>query len=307
MNKITFVSASDAKYVPMLKEWIHSIRRFPESKDFDISVFDVGMTHEQRESVRPLVTNLMAPEWPKSIPAHRLKGRDYIKACVNRPFMPELFPGYDVYFWMDSDTWLQDWRPVPLFLEGANRKKVALTTQSNRSYPKAVRIKWLGNWPLDIRGFYVSNARKAFSWETARKLTPFHVMQAGAFAIHKDAPHWKRWQELILQALEKGNPFTAEQLTLGMMIHLDGYQAEILPEWCHWLCEFKPLWDEERKLWVETHLPHEVLGIIHLSGKNKMRADRSVTEEFETLQGGRVEMGYRYPGFNGETDERMIG
>lgn len=300
-EKITFVSGCDSNYFPMQLEWIQSIRRFPESKDMDICLFDVGMTEEEIKTLEPLVTKIVKAEWPKKIPASRIKGREFFKACVNRPFIKDYFPAYDIYFWMDSDTWVQDWKAVELFLEGARRMKMSVTGQSDRSYPKGMRVKWFFEWPWKVRGFYYTNAKKAFGIKTAQKLFPYHVILAGAFCLHHDAPHWEKWQELIIKALEKGKVFTAEQLTLGMMIHLEKLPVEIMPAYVHWLCEFKPLWDKARQIFVEPFLPHEPIGILHLSGYDKMRVDRSDTTEFEALDGSKpVELSYRYPYYDGE-------
>ena len=70
-----------------------------------------------------------------------------------------------------------------------------------------------------------------------------------------DAPHWKRWQELAVKAAKKGKIFTAEQLSLGVITYLEEYPVEILPAWTQWLCEFEPLWDDTRKLFVEKSSP----------------------------------------------------
>ncbi len=289
----------------MLVEWVHSVRRFPQSKGMDICILDVGMSGEQIETLRPLVTLIKAAEWPKKIPAHRVRGRDFIKACVNRPFLKDYFPGYDLYFWMDADTWVQSWKPLEYFIEGAMRKKICLTSQSDRAYQKGMRVKWLLGLPWKVRSFYYSNARIAFGGALAREIFPYHVVLAGAFCLHADAPHWEKWQELILKALEKGRPFTAEQLTLGVMTHIEKFPVEILPAWCHWLCEVKPLWDESGKRWVEPFLPHEELGILHLSGYDKMRVDRSDTTDFLTTDGRTVLMSYRYPWFDGERNQEI--
>lgn len=300
MSRTVLISGADHKYYPMLREWVHSVRRFPQSEGMDICILDAGLTPEQVAALAPHVTAIKKAEWPKAIPARRIRGREYIKACVNRPFLKDYFPGYDVYFFMDADTWVQDWRAVELFLEGAARGKIAVTSQADRAYPRGMRVKWLWGWPFKVRGFYYSNALQAFGGKLARRLFPYHVLLAGAFALRADAPHWDRWQALILKALEKGKPFTAEQLTLGVMTHLEGLPAEILPAWCHWLCEFKPLWDSQNQCWVEPYLPHEKLGILHMSGFDEMRVDRSVTTDYRTLDGQTVRMSYRYPAFDGE-------
>ena len=301
MTKIALVSSADHNYFPMLLEWVHCIRSFPESKDMDICIMNSGMKPEQVERLRPLVTTIVDPDWPCPIPAHKIRGREYLKACVARPFMKNYFSGYDLYFWMDADTWVQNWEAVELFITGGMRKKITLTGQVDRAYPRQIRVKWLGSWPWKVRGFYFSNARRAFGFKTAKKLMPYHVLLAGAFCLHKDAPHWDRWQELVKTAVKRGKVFTAEQLSLGIMCYLEGYEYEILPGWVHWLCEFKPLWDTEKEKWVEPFLPHHEIGILHLSGFDEMRVNRSVTTDFKTLQGGVIEKNYRYPVFDGET------
>jgi hypothetical protein len=301
-NAKTFVSGCDSNYFPILMEWLHSVRSFPQSKDFDICILDAGLKPEQIEILIPLVNHIVNPDWPDKIARHKLKG-EYLKACVCRPFIPQMFPGYETYIWMDADTWLQDWRAIDLYLEGANRGKLAITVQADRCYKKQIRVKWLGALPLKIRGFYYSNALKAFGTKTAKELLPYQVLNAGAFALSSDAPHWARWQELVVEAIKRGKVFTAEQLTLGMITYLEDYPVEILPAWTQWLCEFTPYWDEDKMRFVETFLPHEPLGIVHLSGLDKIRLDRSIETEFQTLKGGKIKKSFRYQGYNGETQK----
>lgn len=302
MTKIILVSGCDANYYPMLREWLHSVRRFAQSNDMDIGILDAGLTKEQCNSLRPLVDAIPKPDWPCPLPESKTKGKEFLKACVCRPFLREIFPGYDIYIWMDADTWIQSWKPMELFLQGAARKKITLTGQVDRAYPRAGRVKWFGRL-AQPRGFYFSNARKAYGFKTAKALMPYHVLLAGMFALHKDAPHWNRWQDLVKTTMTKGKVFTAEQLSLGVMCYLEGFEYEILPAWTHWLCEFKPLWDDKNKVFVETYLPHNPLGVLHLSGFDAMRLDRSVTTNFKTLDGREVQMSYRYPYYDGETNE----
>ena len=301
MNKTTFVSGCDANYFPILIEWIHSVRAFKESKDMDICIMDGGLSEEQIEKLKPYAAQIVKPDWPANIPAYKIRGRDYLKCCVCRPFIPKIFPGYDQYIWMDADTWLQSWEAIPLYQEGARRKKLAITAQVDRAYPRQIRLKWLGRLPWKVRGFYYTNALKAFGFKTAQKLLPYNVLNAGAFAMDADAPHWLRWQELVVEALQKGKVFTAEQLTLGMITYLEDYPVEILPAWTQWLCENKPIWDEDKNVFVEPYLPHKTLSIVHMSGWDDMRLDRSLTTKFKTLAGNSIEKSYRYQGFDGET------
>lgn len=306
MSKITFVSGCDAAYYPLLREWIHSLQQCTESKNFDINILDAGLTDEQKTALEPLVKSINVPEWPAGLPSHKIHGREYLKACVCRPFLPEIFPGYGTYVWMDADTWIQNWDGIELFLKGTAKNKISLTGQVDRAYPRIMRIKWLGPWPRKVRSFYFSNARKAFGFKTAKKLLPYHVLSAGAFALRRDAPHWKRWQELTIQAAQKGNVFTAEQLGLGILCYLEGYEFEMLPAWTHWLCQFKPLWDKASQKFVEPYLPNNPLSILHLSGYDEMRLDRTLTTDFKTTDDTTIELSYRYPDFDGKAETETL-
>ena len=305
-QKTVLISGCDSNYFPLLLEWLHSVRRFDQSKDFDICILDAGLTSEQIERLKPHVQSIVNPEWPVKLPDYKIKG-EYLKACVCRPFLPKIFPGYGTYIWMDADTWIQDWRAIELFLYGAAKGKITLTAQVDRAYPKGgARVKWLGRWPWKVRGFYFSNALRAFDFKTARDLLSYHVLLAGMFALRTDAPHWGRWQDFVKIAMTKGKVFTAEQLCLGKMCYQEGFDYEILPGYVHWLCEFKPLWDADKQLFVEPFTPHEPLGVLHISGFDKMRLDRTVTTDFETTDGKTIEYTYRYPYFDGEKDEDVI-
>lgn len=300
MPRVALVSGADANYYPLLREWIHSVRRFPESANHDICILDAGLTDAQIVELSPLVTSIVRPDWPPGLPPSKTKGQEYLKACVCRPFIPQMFPGYEVYMWMDSDTWVQDWSAVEMFLRCAAERpdRIVLTSNADRAYARQVRIKWLGPWPYKIGSFYYSNGKKAFGGSVARKLLPEYVLSAGCFAIAASAPHWARWQQLVSIAATNGKIFPAEQLSLGHLVYLDGFKAELLPAYTHWLCVRPPLWDAQRQLFVEPFFPHQPLGVLHLSGVDAMRADRTVTATFQTTDGQSIRLNFRYPHFD---------
>ncbi len=302
MSKIAFVTGSDSNYFPLIAEWIHCIRNHPDNKlkDFDICIMDTGMSDEQHTYIKTLADKVVKPDWPCDIPVRRIRGREYLKSCVCRPFINKIFAGYDVYIWLDGDSWVQDWQAIDLLIKGAGKSDLAICPQADRAYGKAMRLKWLGPFPWKARSFYYSNAKKAFNGKIARELFPYSALNAGVFSLRGNAPHWDRWQKLLLKALQKGKVFTAEQLTLGILIYIDGYSAEFLPAYCNWLCDTAPSWDEDAQIFVEPYLPNHPIGVMHLSGCDKMRVDRSEARECTTLKGKTIMMNYRYRGFNGE-------
>jgi len=300
MKKIAFVSSADEKYFPLLAEWLQSIRRFDQSREADICILSAGLSDPQIRYLKSQGCKIIIPEWPMHLASHKIKNKEFLKACLCRPYLPEYFPGYQTYIWLDADTWLQDWEAVDLLVQGASKNALAICPQTDRAYGKAMRLEWLGPFPFKAKSFYYSNARRAFSSKIARRLFPYPTLNAGVFALSANAPHWKAWQGLIEKALKRGKVFTAEQLTLGMLVYLENYRAEFLPAWCNWLCQSKPVWNPQSELFLEPYLPHHKIGIMHLSGYDEMRLDRAVTTEVQTTGDEKGRMSLRYPLFDGE-------
>lgn len=299
-EKIAFVSSADKNYFPLLIEWVASLQRFSVLPDHDICIFDAGLEPAQCATLEKIGCKVIEPDWPCKIPDWKLRGRNYLKSCVCRPFIPKIFPGYDYYIWMDCDTWLQTGEAVDLLIRGAQKNALAIVPQVDRNMQRTMRVEWFGPFVKKLRSFYYSNARRAFSGKVARELCARPLLNAGVFALRGDAPHWKAWQELIIKALKKGRVFTAEQLSLGVLIHLKGYKAEFLPSWCNWLCEIVPHWSEEDRSFVEPSLPHHPISVLHLCGLDEMRRDRKITEEVITTVGEIITKTLRYPHLNGE-------
>ncbi len=303
--KILICSGADHNYFPLLREMIYSVKRFHQSANIEFAVIDGGLAKDDIEWLRGNVQHIHAPEWPSDIAEKKAGGKTYLKSCVCRPWINTYFPGYDLYIWLDADIWVQNWDAMDLYIRGAMAGKLATSGQVDRGYPRSTRIKFLGPIPLKLSGFYFSNAKKAFSYKLAKNLFPYHVLQAGAFAIRGDAPHWKHWQELVLKAVVKGKVFTAEQLTMGVMCHLDGLPVEVLPAWCNWLCEFPPPLDESKGQFVEPYLPNHPIGLMHISGYDEMRRDRSVLTELSKIDGSSYQGTLRTPFYDGEKDEAL--
>lgn len=299
-QRIALISGADSNYYPLLREWLASVKRFPQSASMDICIIDGGLSDQQVAELKPLVAHIVNPEWPSVEIAGKAAGKNYLKSCICRPFIPEIFPGYDIYMWMDSDTWVQDWPTMMLFIEGAKEKpnSIMITNGADRAYKKQVRVKWLGRWPFSVRNFYFSNAKKAFNFNIAKKLVSHYVLYAGCFAMSAKAPHWARWQHLVKLASRRGKIFTAEQLALGCLVHIEGFKAELLPAYAHWVCGARPRWDAEKEIYIESYLPHHPIGILHLSGVDSMRKNRNQKEAIFTRQDEIVYLNLRYPHYD---------
>ena len=71
---------------------------------------DVGLVHVGADTLPPaleLAVDRVAHVADDEFVARGLKGFRLAHLMI-KPRLPQLFPGYDVYVWLDGDTWVQD-------------------------------------------------------------------------------------------------------------------------------------------------------------------------------------------------------
>ena len=88
-----------------------------------------------------------------------------------------------------------------------------------------------------------------------------------------------------------------DQIALNVLVYDRGFSHEPLPSRCNWpVHHATPAWDEERRLFVEPAMPHEPLGILHMTIYTKRLAALDV-REINGPQAGQVRMrSLRWPG-----------
>ena len=105
-KKVTIASASSAEYFHFLQGMVLSVRDRPESKDIDISLYDLGLTDEQLAWLGGYVNNIVKPKWEYGL-TEKSGMRDPFRAILAKPLLPKYFPGYDIYMHLDADAWVQ--------------------------------------------------------------------------------------------------------------------------------------------------------------------------------------------------------
>lgn len=293
VQKVTIVSSSDDRYAPLLLELIESIRAHPQSQSVDLSVISAGMTDAVAREVRERVDNFAEGHWHYPGFERRFAKREWLKGRIVKMFLPEYFPGYDVYIWLDADCWVCDWRAIDLFVRGAQRSGLAMTFDGSAGTDLALKISWfLGRVPM-IRTYCYKHAKRAhLPIGTVRRLTALRPFNGGAFALTYDAPQWESVQGYMGQLTKRGRVFGANQLAFVMAVHLDGHPIEILPDRCNFIGQPKVCARTGR--FVEPYLPHFPIGILHLAGQDAIRDDPLHEIELEDTDGGTVRRTLRY-------------
>ena len=197
------------------------------------------MTPEQVSRLAPLVDEISQCRWEFELPARRVRGRESLEANLCGPFIPDYFPGYDVYVWLDADTWVADWEAIDLYVTGAARMALAITAQTDRAYQDPVRVSWFLGIPFRVKTFYYSNAsglRQTSGALADRMQRPqrrgFRAASRRSALGRVEAPHGGRPRE--------GTPLHGRPAHPGAAGLSRGWAVEILPAWCNWLAEITP-------------------------------------------------------------------
>jgi len=259
--RFCIVSAADSGYFGLLQGLVLSCRDRPQGRDAHIRVLDLGLDREQLAWLDTLGVEHTRPEWDFDFPGRDAAPRTF-QAQTARPFLPRYFPGYDVYLWMDADTWIQDWGAVDTYVAIAGSERMAITPEIDRCYS----ITFDTRHALERFASYES----VYGAETAKQCGLNPTINSGVFALRGDAPHWALWAAELGKALQRTRSFYIEQFTLNYVIYTAGLPTYFLPARYNWITWFStPVLKRSSGLYVEPSAPFAPIGIMHLTGDVK--------------------------------------
>jgi len=301
MKNYTIVSLADSNYFELLNELVESINRFPESKDIAICVLDAGLSEEQKEILSLKVDNIKKANWDIEVPEHKVGNKEWLKSQVSRAFLPNYFPGYKKYLWIDCDAWVNDWNSVSIYFKACENGKLGITQTMGPGYRITSKVKWLFGKLAIIKSQNFKHAVSSnIGINKARKLAFAPHINIGVFSLEENSQCWKSWQENLKKTLNAGKIFGSEGLAINMSVYIDEIETEFLPLNCNWIASnLLPKFDEEKQTFVEPFLPNYKIGIMHLAAglwkNNKdMRLDKSVEIELKTLDNKTISKSLRF-------------
>ena len=291
MKRNVIVSLADANYFPLLNELIDSIKIFKESENTAICILDAGLTEGQKKILLNKVDEIKSAEWDIEVPAFKVLGKEWLKSQVSRAFLPNYFPNYEKYLWIDCDAWVNDWNAVDLYFKACENGKLGITQTIGPGYKIMSKVNWLFGKIALIKSQNFKHAVKSkIGLSKARKLAFAPHINIGVFSLEKNSPGWKSWQKNLEQTLKSGNVFGSEGLAINMSVYIDDLETEFLPLNCNWIASnLKPKFDESQNTFVEPFLPNYKIGIMHLAagiweGDRDMRLDKEVKTKILSLQ-----------------------
>ena len=301
MKKNTIVSLADSNYFYLLNELIDSIKQFSNSSSIAICILDAGLSEDQKKILLPKVDEIKSAEWDIKVPAIKVRGKEWLKSQVSRAFLPNYFPKYEKYLWIDCDAWVNDWKCIELYFKACDNGKLGITQTLGPGYKVMSKVNWLFGKIAIIKSQNFKHAISSkIGIEKARKLAFAPHVNIGVFSLEKDSSCWNNWQNNLNKTLSAGNIFGSEGLAINMSIYIDEVETEFLPLNCNWIASnLLPKFDENLKIFVEPYLPNYKIGIMHLAAgiwkdKKDMRMDRNIQIEIKTLKNKKVLKSLRY-------------
>ena len=301
MNSKAIVTLADSNYFELLLELIASIKKFEQSKSISICVLDAGLTDEQIEFLKDKVYITKKAKWDIKVPLHKVVGKEWLKSQVSRAFLPNYFPEFEKYLWIDCDAWVNSWDVVELYFKACNNDKLGITQTIGAGYKVLSKVQWVFGKFAAIKSQNYKHAKKSgFDESTARKLAFAPHINIGVFSLEKKSKCWKLWQELLSKALLTGKIFGSEGLAINMSVYIDEVPTEFLPLNCNWIASnLLPKYDENYKCFVEPYIPNYKIGIMHLAAglwdkERDMRLDKEVKIKIKTLDNVTISKSLRY-------------
>ena len=266
--RVLVVSASDSRFMPFLRGMIGSLDQVLDRGEAELACFDLGLEPADRAWLAGRGAVVVAPRAHLGVQAG--EHGPALLSFLARPFLPEYFPGYDVYVWIDSDVWLQDPAVLGRYVAGALASGMAVTHEREPGYRFQA---WLFGWTAKhmLLGYGPAAA--------AHLLRRPHV-NAGFFAVRAGAPHWQAWARRYAAALGRtGALVPHDQFALNHAIHgdilggPDVAATALLDPGCNWICDRGiPMWNDEAGAFCKPYPPYELIGAVHLAGPAKRTA-----------------------------------
>ena len=116
-----------AKFFDLLQGMVRSLRDKPRGRNVALYVFDIGLSEAQRRWLLTQGAALQVPHDP-------LAPIPILHAFLSRSRIPELFPGHEVYLWIDADAWVQRSEAVEAYVEGALHAGFSVTPETDPAY-----------------------------------------------------------------------------------------------------------------------------------------------------------------------------
>lgn len=258
--KRIIICAADENFSDLLLDLVHSTQQWDEPLADAIGLLDLGLSPETLAAIKPIVTHIVTPEWDLSLRPDLITTKPYIRANTARPFLPKYFPGYDLYLWLDADTWVQERFAIDQLFAAASEGAIGIVPQDNECYiQRDTSIDWRRN---RLRDYFGDEGDALYD------ANPY--FNSGAFSLRRDAPHWELWAKHFAAGLTRSPGLCSDQTALNFAIWKEALPFQALPALCNWTCHLAlPSISASTGKLCMPREPFSEIGLIHLTAHTK--------------------------------------
>jgi hypothetical protein len=180
--------------------------------------------------------------------------------------LPQLFPGYDIYIWLDADVWVQRAQGLSDIATAAVLADIAVHPQLDPNYIGCL-------YPDD---YTVDTYRRIYGRAATERLARRPMVNCGVFGACAASPLWALWRrelsDVAADMTDRPDRFFSDQIPLHRLIHTERLSVMPLRAVNNWLVlHGLPGFDPSTGLLTAPSPPHEPINLVHLVGSSKTR------------------------------------
>lgn len=183
--------------------------------------------------------------------------------------LPEFFPGYEVYIWLDGDTWVQNAAGLGQIVESAQYADICMHPERDPNYTIQDHSRVYLRYVYEL----------LYGPDEANRYVDHASINSGVFAAKATSPLWRLWQEALedvrARAGDRADIHFSDQIPLHRLVVSGQLTLAPLRAVNNWLTMLSlPAVNFERKRLLAPTYPFEEINIIHLIGDTKHKRYR---------------------------------
>jgi hypothetical protein len=191
------ITAADAAFGEALDDWLASLAD-QGIGPHRVGVLDLGLDQTRRARLAAAGATLVRPGWDLPF-RDRANAPTWFKAMVARPFLPEHFPGFDRYLWIDCDAWVLDGAIVCDVLAAAEAADVAVAVDDFSAGVRGADGSVMAEGV--VRAVVAETYRDCFGRADGRALAMRDVINVGVLAARATSLVWDVWRADLARGL----------------------------------------------------------------------------------------------------------
>ena len=260
MTKTIVVTGCDAAHYELATDLLASLR------DACGEAVTIGFIHIGDDLVPPeIVSKTDAMVHVSDDPLLSGQRRGFRLAYLGvKPRMPEYFPGYDTYIWLDGDTWVQNVVGLDQLIHCAGLADICMHPELDPNY-------FAQFYP---RQYMYDVYASIYGPDEAIRCAGHHMLNCGVFAARASSPIWRLWSDALTDMVERSrgrdDVYFSDQIPLHRLVVSGQLTLAPLRAVNNWLTMLSlPAVNFERKRLLAPTYPFEEINIIHLIGDTK--------------------------------------